>query len=53
MTASRLRRNITVALVVKLVLLTGIYVMFFRGDQRPMIDASIAARHILSPEARP
>jgi hypothetical protein len=51
MTASRLRRDITTVLVLKLVLLSGLYVLFFRGDQRPAIDAQVAARHLLSSEA--
>jgi len=51
MTPPRLRRDITVVLVLKLVLLTALYLMFFRGDQRPAIDAQLAARHLLSSEA--
>jgi hypothetical protein len=51
MTASRLRRDIAVVLVLKLALLAALYLMFFRGDERPAIDAQIAARHLLSSEA--
>jgi hypothetical protein len=51
MTASRLRRDITTVLVLKLVLLSALYLLFFRGDQRPAIDAQVAARHLLSTEA--
>ena len=48
MTALRLRRDITVVLVLKLALLSAIYLTFFRGDQRPAVDAQLAARHLLS-----
>jgi hypothetical protein len=51
MRASRLRRDITTVLVLKLVLLSALYLLFFRGDQRPAIDAQVAARHLLSAEA--
>lgn len=47
----RLRRDIATVLVLKLVLLSAIYLAFFRGDQRPGIDAEQAARHLLSAEA--
>jgi hypothetical protein len=50
MTATRLPRDITLALVLKLALLSALYLMFFRGDERPTIDARLAAGHILSPE---
>ncbi len=50
MTASRLRRDITTVLVLKLVLLGILYLLFFSGDQRPAIDAAGAARHLLSAE---
>jgi hypothetical protein len=50
MTAPRLRRDIALVLVLKLVLLFALYLMFFRGDQRPTVDARLAAGHILSPE---
>lgn len=50
MTASRLRRDITTVLALKLVLLGALYLAFFRGDQRPAIDAQAAARHLLSAE---
>ncbi len=50
MTASRLRRDITAVLVLKLALLSALYLLFFRGDQRPAIDAERAARHLLSSE---
>ena len=51
MTASRLRRDISTVLVLKLVLLSALYLVFFRGDQRPAIDAEHAARHLLTSEA--
>lgn len=51
MAAPRLRRDITAVLVAKLVLLAALYLMFFRGDERPAIDAQLAAGHFLSPEA--
>ena len=51
MTAPRLQRDITAVLALKLVLLTALYLMFFRGDQRPPIDAQRAAQHLLSSEA--
>ena len=38
MTASRLRRDITAVLILKLALLSALYLLFFRGDQRPAID---------------
>jgi hypothetical protein len=51
MAPPRLRRDITVVLVLKLVLLTALYLTFFRGDQRPVVDAQQAAWHLLSSEA--
>ena len=51
MTASRLWRDISVVLMLKLLVLTALYLMFFRADERPAIDAQIAARHLLSSEA--
>jgi len=51
MRATRLRRDITTVLVLKLVLLSAIYLLFFRADQRPAIDAQVAARHLLSSES--
>lgn len=50
MRTSRLPRDITTVLVLKLVLLSALYLLFFRGDQRPAIDAEVAARHLLSAE---
>jgi len=50
MTATRLPRDITTVLVLKLVLLCALYLLFFRGDQRPAIDAQRAATHVLSSE---
>ncbi len=49
MTAPTLGRDITMALALKLALLTLIYVLFFRADARPTIDAERAAQQILSP----
>jgi hypothetical protein len=51
MMAARLRRDITVVLVLKLVLLTVLYLTFFRGDRRPVVDAQQTAWHLLSSEA--
>ena len=51
MTGPRLRRDITVVLVLKLTLLSAIYLAFFRADERAAVDAQLAARHLLSPEA--
>ena len=48
---ARLGRDITTVLMLKLVLLCALYLLFFRGDQRPPIDAERAARHLLSSEA--
>src|SRR5205809_5745825 len=42
MMAARLRRDIAIVLVLKLALLTALYLMFFRGDQRPAVDAQLA-----------
>jgi hypothetical protein len=50
MTASRLQRGITTVLVLKLALLSALYLLFFRGDERPAMDAERAARHVLSSE---
>lgn len=50
MTAPRLRRDITAVLMLKLALLSALYFGFFRGDERPPIDAQSVARHLLSPE---
>jgi len=52
MMAARLRRDIAIVLVLKLALLTALYLMFFRGDQRPAVDAQLAARHLFSSEAQ-
>lgn len=50
MTAPRLRRDITTVLVLKLVLLSVLHLLFFRGDHRPAIDSERTARHLLSSE---
>ena len=50
MTGPRLGRDITVVLVLKLALLSALYLMFFRGDERPAVDARLVARHLLSPD---
>jgi hypothetical protein len=50
MPVPHLRRDITAALLLKLVLLTALYLTFFRGDQRPAIDAQRAAQHLFSSE---
>jgi hypothetical protein len=50
MAAPHLRRDITAALLLKLVLLTALYLAFFRGDQRPAIDAHRAAQHLFTSE---
>jgi hypothetical protein len=50
MTAPRLGRDITVVLVLKVALLSALYLMFFRSDERPTVDARLAARHLLSPD---
>jgi hypothetical protein len=47
----RLRRDIVSVLLLKMALLGALYLAFFSGDQRPAIDASSAARHLLSSEA--
>ncbi len=44
----RLGRDITTVLALKLALLSALYLAFFRGDQRPVIDGETAARHLLS-----
>ena len=49
----RLGRDITTVLVLKLALLSALYLAFFRGDEHPVIDGEIAARHLLSPEPAP
>ena len=51
MSQIRLGRDITTVLVLKLVLLSALYLLFFRGDQRPTIDTERAAQHLLSPVA--
>jgi len=51
MAAPGLGRELAAALMLKLVLLTLIYLLFFRGDQQPVIDAREVARHVLSPAA--
>ena len=38
--------DVAVALVLKLALLALLYLLFFRADTRPKIDAEIAARHL-------
>jgi len=50
MTAPRLQRDIAAVLVLKLVLLSALYLMFFRGDQRPAVDGPRAAQHLFSSE---
>ena len=42
-----LGRDIAWALLLKLVLLTVLYLIFFRGDQRPAIDDAAAAEHLV------
>jgi hypothetical protein len=42
--------NLTAALVVKLALLVALYLLFFRGDDRPAMDGTRAAQHLLSSE---
>jgi len=51
MMAARLRRDIAIVLVLKLALLIALYLTFFRGDQRPAVDAQQAAWHLFSPQA--
>jgi len=44
-----LGRDITLALLLKLVLLAALYLAFFRGDQRPQIDDAAMAQHLVEP----
>jgi hypothetical protein len=41
-----LGRALAAALLLKLVLLTLLYLLFFDVDARPRIDAEVAARHL-------
>jgi hypothetical protein len=41
-------RDVALALVLKLAALSLIYLMFFRADARPTIDADSVARHLLA-----
>jgi hypothetical protein len=41
--------DVAVALVLKLALLALLYLLFFRADTRPKIEAEIAARHLFVP----
>jgi len=40
-------RKITLALLFKFAFLIALYLAFFRGDQRPSIDTTAAAEHLL------
>ena len=53
MTRRPLGRDVVLALVLKLAALSLIYLLFFRGDGRPVIDADRAARHLLGPQFVP
>jgi hypothetical protein len=44
-------RDIALALVFKLAALSVLYLLFFRADARPTIDADRAARHLLASPA--
>jgi hypothetical protein len=41
-----LGRDLAAALLLKLMLLALLYLLFFRANARPKIDAEIAARHL-------
>jgi hypothetical protein len=47
--ATRLRRHLTLAFVAKLAFLALLSILFFSSSQRPHIDASRVANHLLSP----
>ena len=53
MTTRPLGRDIAVALLLKLALLTLLYLLFFRADTRPAIDADRARQHLFAPVAAP
>jgi len=40
-------RDISLALVFKIVFLTALYLAFFSSDRRPAVDAAAAASHLL------
>jgi len=42
--------DITAALVLKSVILVGLYLLFFRAEDRPVIDGARAAQHLFSAE---
>jgi hypothetical protein len=42
-------RDVVSALALKLALLSVLYLLFFRVDMRPAIDAAGVARHLLAP----
>lgn len=48
--ARPLGRDVAAALVLKVALLAALYLLFFRADERPVIDGAAAARHLLSVE---
>ncbi len=49
MNRRRLGPDIAGAFVLKLALLALLYLLFFRADIRPKIDAEIAAQHLFVP----
>jgi hypothetical protein len=49
MTRRPIGRDVALALVLKLAALSMLYLLFFRADARPIIDADGAARHLLAP----
>jgi hypothetical protein len=42
--------DITAALILKSVILVGLYLLFFRAEERPAIDGTRAAQHLFSSE---
>ncbi len=46
-------RDVALALVFKLAALSVLYLLFFRADARPTIDADSVARHLLEPASGP
>ncbi len=45
--------DIAAALALKFALLALLYLLFFRADARPKMDAEIAARHLFVPVSVP
>jgi len=51
MNTPRLGRDITAALLFKLLLLTALYLVFFRTDAQPTLDGAAISHHLFGADA--